>query len=44
MFNAMEGSSNVGPNKGKLYEEDVMLKDTAYRAVVDHARTRDTEV
>jgi len=39
LFNAMEGLSNVGPYEGKLGEEDVTLKDTAYRAVADHART-----
>jgi len=39
IFDAIESLANVGPYEGKLGEEDVTLKDTAYRAVADHART-----
>jgi len=35
----LEELSKVGPYEGKLGEEDVTLKDTAYRAVADHIRT-----
>jgi len=39
IFDAIEKVANVGPYEGKLGEEDKTLKDTAYRAVADHART-----
>ena len=39
LFTAIEKLSSVGPYEGKLGSEDVTLKDTAYRAVADHART-----
>jgi alanyl-tRNA synthetase len=39
LFDAIEKLSNVGVYEGKLGAEDVTLKDTAYRAVADHART-----
>ncbi|KAL7453802.1 hypothetical protein ACHAWC_005445 [Mediolabrus comicus] len=39
IFDAIESLSNVGPYEGKLGEDDATLKDTAYRAVADHART-----
>ena len=39
IFDAIESLSSVGPYEGKLGEDDATLKDTAYRAVADHART-----
>src|SRR5210317_2044787 len=39
IFGAIEKLSSVGPYEGKLGTEDDTLKDTAYRAVADHART-----
>jgi len=39
IFDAIESLASVGAYEGKLGEEDVTLKDTAYRAVADHART-----
>lgn len=39
LFGAIAKHSTVGPYEGKLGDEDVNLKDTAYRAVADHART-----
>jgi len=39
IFRAIEGLANVGPYEGKLGEEDATNRDTAYRAVADHART-----
>jgi len=39
IFDAIESLASVGVYEGKLGEEDVTLKDTAYRAVADHART-----
>jgi len=42
IFRAIEGCSNdkdVGPYGGLVGEEDVALRDTAYRAVADHVRT-----
>jgi len=39
LFRAIESLSDVGPYEGKLGSDDVTLKDTAYRAVADHART-----
>ncbi|KAL7439838.1 hypothetical protein ACHAXM_006894 [Skeletonema potamos] len=39
IFDAIESLAKVGPYEGKLGSEDATLKDTAYRAVADHART-----
>mmetsp|Transcript_24365 Transcript_24365/g.48612 ORF Transcript_24365/g.48612 Transcript_24365/m.48612 type:complete len:1000 (+) Transcript_24365:157-3156(+) len=39
IFDTIESLASVGAYEGKLGEEDVTLKDTAYRAVADHART-----
>lgn len=42
IFRAIEGcttSEDVGPYGGLVLEEDVTLRDTAYRAVADHVRT-----
>jgi len=39
IFDAIESLASVGAYEGKLGEEDVTLKDTAYRAVADHTRT-----
>jgi len=39
LFNKIAEHSQVGPYEGKILEEDTTLKDTAYRAVADHART-----
>jgi alanyl-tRNA synthetase len=39
IFKAIEERSNVGPYTGLVLDEDTTLKDTAYRAVADHART-----
>jgi alanyl-tRNA synthetase len=39
IFDAIEKHSAVGPYEGRLGSDDVNLKDTAYRAVADHART-----
>ena len=39
LFAKIEEHSQVGPYEGKVLEEDTTLKDTAYRAIADHART-----
>jgi alanyl-tRNA synthetase len=39
IFKAIEENSNVGPYTGLVLDDDKTLKDTAYRAVADHART-----
>eukprot|EP00580_Thalassiosira_gravida_P014072 CAMPEP_0201681668 /NCGR_PEP_ID=MMETSP0494-20130426/51229_1 /ASSEMBLY_ACC=CAM_ASM_000839 /TAXON_ID=420259 /ORGANISM="Thalassiosira gravida, Strain GMp14c1" /LENGTH=1023 /DNA_ID=CAMNT_0048165419 /DNA_START=109 /DNA_END=3180 /DNA_ORIENTATION=- len=39
LLRALERSANVGPYGGETGEEDVGNRDTAYRAVADHART-----
>jgi alanyl-tRNA synthetase len=39
IFDAIESLAKVGSYEGKLGSEDASLKDTAYRAVADHART-----
>ncbi|KAL9187171.1 hypothetical protein ACHAXT_010891 [Thalassiosira profunda] len=39
LFDAIETLSSVGPYRGKLGKDDETLRDTAYRAVADHART-----
>lgn len=39
IFDTIESLSNVGAYEGKLGADDATLKDTAYRAVADHART-----
>lgn len=39
IFDEIERLAGVGGYEGKLGEEDSTLKDTAYRAVADHART-----
>lgn len=39
IFEAIEENSNVGPYTGLVLDDDTTLKDTAYRAVADHART-----
>jgi alanyl-tRNA synthetase len=39
IFKAIEKHSSVGPYTGLVLDEDTTLKDTAYRAVADHART-----
>jgi alanyl-tRNA synthetase len=39
IFKEIEKLSNVGPYTGLVGAADVTLKDTAYRAVADHART-----
>lgn len=39
IFRAIEKYSQVEPYTGKVLEEDVGNKDTAYRAIADHART-----
>ncbi|CAJ1961787.1 unnamed protein product [Cylindrotheca closterium] len=39
IFKKLEEFSKVGPYEGKLGEEDVTVKDTAYRAIADHIRT-----
>jgi alanyl-tRNA synthetase len=39
IFEKLAHFSEVGPYEGKLGEEDVTLKDTAYRAIADHIRT-----
>jgi len=39
IFNKLAELSKVGPYEGKLGEEDVTVKDTAYRAISDHIRT-----
>lgn len=38
IFDAIAGHSKVGPYEGKILDEDTTLKDTAYRAIADHAR------
>jgi len=38
LFQKIEEHSKVGPYEGKV-EDDTTLKDTAYRAIADHART-----
>lgn len=39
IFDKIERLAGVGGYEGKLGEDDSTLKDTAYRAVADHART-----
>ena len=39
ILDKIESLSSVGAYEGKLGKDDVILKDTAYRAVADHART-----
>lgn len=39
LFNAIASMSTVGPYSGSIGRDDVTLRDTAYRAVADHART-----
>ena len=39
IFKEIERLSEVGPYKGLVGEDDATLRDTAYRAVADHART-----
>ena len=38
LFKAIEGLSKEGPYRGHIGEQDVTLRDTAYRAIADHAR------
>ena len=39
IFKKTEEFSQVGPYEGKVGDDDVDLKDTAYRAIADHIRT-----
>jgi alanyl-tRNA synthetase len=39
IFDKLAEFSQVGPYEGKLGEDDVTVKDTAYRAIADHIRT-----
>jgi len=39
ILNAIEVHSKVGPYGGLVLEDDTTLRDTAYRAISDHART-----
>ena len=39
IFKAIEENSKAGPYTGLVLDDDTTLKDTAYRAVADHART-----
>lgn len=39
LFDKLSEFSQLGKYEGKLLEEDVTLRDTAYRAIADHART-----
>jgi alanyl-tRNA synthetase len=39
LFDKLAEHSKVGPYEGKILDEDSTLKDTAYRAIADHART-----
>jgi len=39
LFEAIASMSKVGRYSGMVGQDDVMLHDTAYRAVADHART-----
>lgn len=39
IFAKLAEFSKVGPYEGKLCDEDVTLKDTAYRVIADHIRT-----
>jgi alanyl-tRNA synthetase len=39
IFEKISEFSQVGPYEGKLGEDDITLKDTAYRAIADHIRT-----
>jgi alanyl-tRNA synthetase len=39
IFEAIEKHSTVGQYEGRLGNDDTNLKDTAYRAIADHART-----
>ncbi|KAL7551193.1 hypothetical protein ACHAWF_014391 [Thalassiosira exigua] len=39
LFSAIEQLSDKGPYLGKVGKDDATLRDTAYRAVADHART-----
>jgi len=38
LFQAIAKHSQVGPYTGKILDDDATLKDTAYRAIADHAR------
>ncbi|CAB9513285.1 Alanine--tRNA ligase [Seminavis robusta] len=38
LFDAIAKHSKVGPYQRKVLEDDVTLRDTAYRAIADHAR------
>ncbi len=38
IFDKLAEHSKVGPYEGKILQDDVTLKDTAYRAIADHAR------
>eukprot|EP00521_Asterionellopsis_glacialis_P013316 CAMPEP_0195305328 /NCGR_PEP_ID=MMETSP0707-20130614/36087_1 /TAXON_ID=33640 /ORGANISM="Asterionellopsis glacialis, Strain CCMP134" /LENGTH=1008 /DNA_ID=CAMNT_0040369413 /DNA_START=123 /DNA_END=3149 /DNA_ORIENTATION=- len=39
IFDKIAEHSQVGPYSGLVLDDDVTLKDTAYRAIADHART-----
>lgn len=39
LFDKIAEHSQVGPYTGLVLEKDATLKDTAYRAIADHART-----
>lgn len=38
LFSAIAASSKKGPYQGMVGDDDVTLRDTAYRAIADHAR------